>query len=74
MDGGPIALVCDGDIVTIDAAVRQINLEVDETTLEKRRQEWAKSGKNKLRVKRGALAKYARLVQNASEGAITDLF
>jgi len=74
LDGGPIALVKDGDRITISAEAREINLHVDEDTLQKRRVEWEATKRDQLRVKRGVLAKYARLVQDASQGAVTDLF
>ncbi|UZJ52364.1 hypothetical protein CBS101457_001684 [Exobasidium rhododendri] len=74
LDGGPIALVKDGDRITIDAGSRQINLHIDEETLQERRTEWLATKRDQLRVKRGILAKYARLVQDASQGAITDMF
>lgn len=74
IDGGPIALVRDGDRVTIDAETREINLHVDAATLDKRRAEWEAKKMDTLRVKRGVLAKYARLVHDASQGAVTDLF
>ncbi|KAL1892819.1 hypothetical protein Cpir12675_004353 [Ceratocystis pirilliformis] len=68
--GGPIALVCDGDQITIDAVGNEINIEgVSEEEMAKRRAElepW------KPAITRGALAKYARLVSDASHGAVTD--
>ena len=67
--GGPIGLVEDGDIIHIDAAKREINLQVDEATLALRRQNWR--AENKVPT-RGTLAKYAKLVSSASLGAVTD--
>jgi len=67
--GGPIGLVEDGDIIHIDAANREINLQVDEATLALRRKDWR--AENKV-PSRGTLAKYARLVSSASLGAVTD--
>lgn len=64
--GGPIALVRDGDRVTLDVARRELNLQVDAEELERRRQEW----KVLERPLRGVLAKYARLVGSAAEGAV----
>ena len=64
--GGPIALVRDGDQVTLDVARRELNLQVDAEELERRRQEW----KVLERPLRGVLAKYARLVGSAAEGAV----
>lgn len=67
-EGGPLALVEDGDRIVIDAHDRTIDLDVDEATLASRRKNWERpSGPH-----RGVLAKYARLVASASEGAITD--
>lgn len=68
-DGGPIALIEDGDKITIDAVARTIDLHVDEATLAQRKANWKAP---EPRYKRGVLAKYARLVSSASEGAVTD--
>jgi dihydroxy-acid dehydratase len=69
--GGPIALVKDGDIITIDAEKHEINLDVSAEELAKRKQELKPPKPN---VTRGTLAKYAALVSDASRGAMTDLF
>ena len=67
--GGTIALVQDGDKITIDAPARSLHLHVSETELEQRRAAW----KPPLpRYTRGVLAKYARLVSTSSLGAVTD--
>ena len=66
--GGPIAFVREGDAVTIDADAKTLTLEVSEAELAKRRQGWVKP---EIRVKRGVLAKYARTVGSASQGAVT---
>jgi dihydroxy-acid dehydratase len=66
--GGPIALVHDGDEVEIDAEGRRIDLRVDESELAARRAGWSAP---EPRYATGALAKYARLVSSASEGAVT---
>jgi dihydroxy-acid dehydratase len=66
--GGPIALVKESDRITIDADAKKLTLEVDEAELGRRRQAWVKPP---LRVERGVLAKYARTVGSASQGAIT---
>ena len=66
--GGPIALVRDGDRIEIDAESRRIDLLVDEAELAKRRSAWKPPAP---RYETGALAKYARLVSSASEGAVT---
>ena len=67
--GGPIALVNDGDSITIDAHERLIQLNVGQEELELRKAAWKKPS---LKYKRGLLAKYSRLVTTASQGAITD--
>jgi dihydroxy-acid dehydratase len=66
--GGPIALVREGDSITIDADHKTLTLNVSEAELAKRRQGWVKP---EIRVKRGVLAKYARTVGSASQGAVT---
>jgi dihydroxy-acid dehydratase len=67
--GGTIALVQDGDKITIDAPARSLHLHVSEMELEQRRAAW----KPPLpRYTRGVLAKYARLVSTSSLGAVTD--
>ncbi|TFH85962.1 dihydroxy-acid dehydratase [Billgrantia azerbaijanica] len=68
-DGGPLALVEDGDTITIDAEADTLDVAVDETELERRRAAWQKP---QPRYTRGVLAKYARLVSSASTGAVTD--
>jgi dihydroxy-acid dehydratase len=67
--GGTIALVEEGDSVTIDAHRLLIQLNVDEKTLAARRARWTPPAP---RYTRGLLAKYMRLVSTASRGAITD--
>jgi dihydroxy-acid dehydratase len=66
--GGPIALVKEGDRITIDAGAKEVRLEVDEAEMKRRRAAWKAPPP---RVARGVLAKYARCVRSASEGAIT---
>ena len=68
-DGGPIALVRDGDRITIDAKKRVIELEVSDAELAQRRAAWTAPP---LRAQRGTLAKYIRSVRTASEGCVTD--
>ncbi len=70
-DGGTIAFVKDGDIITIDAETNSISLEVSEEELQQRRQNWTAP---QLKVKRGVLYKYARTVSSASKGCVTDEF
>ena len=64
--GGPIALVRDGDLIVLDMDRRELNLLVDAEELARRQQEW----KAPQAPQRGVLAKYARLVGSAAEGAI----
>lgn len=66
-EGGLIALVEDGDIISIDMNACTINLEVDEETIAKRRAAWVKP---EPKVKTGYLARYAKLVTSANTGAI----
>lgn len=68
VDGGPISLVRDGDLIRVDIAARTIDLLVDDAELEARRKGWAPLPP---RYTRGVLAKYSKLVHSASEGAIT---
>ena len=67
--GGPIALVEEGDIVTIDVDRRALDLDVDAAVLEARRARWTPP---EPRYKTGVLAKYAALVSSASQGAVTN--
>ncbi|KAI1499714.1 dihydroxy-acid/6-phosphogluconate dehydratase [Biscogniauxia marginata] len=67
-EGGPIALVEDGDTITIDADRRVINTDVSETVMEFRRRDWMP---RPPRYSKGTLTKYAALVSNASEGCVT---
>jgi len=67
--GGPIALIEDGDEIRIDAVERSITLAVPDAELTRRRELWSAPPPY---AERGLLAKYARLVGSASEGAVTD--
>ena len=67
--GGAIALVREGDLVTIDAEARRLSLDVEEGEIARRRAAWSPPPP---RYRRGVLAKYARLVSSASLGAVTD--
>jgi dihydroxy-acid dehydratase len=69
-DGGPIALVEDGDEIVIDAVADSIELKVSDEELQRRRAAWKRP---QPRYTRGVLAKYARTVSSASTGAVTDL-
>lgn len=69
--GGPLAVVKDGDWVSIDAKKNELNVEVSEEELLARLKQWQPPKKP---VTRGVLAKYVKLVGDASHGAVTDLF
>jgi dihydroxy-acid dehydratase len=68
-DGGPIALVENGDRITIDAETREISMDISDAALAERRKSWKQPAPH---YARGVLAKYAKLVSSASEGAVTD--
>jgi dihydroxy-acid dehydratase len=67
--GGPLALVKNGDPITIDAKKRQLNLDLPASEIKKRRKTWTAP---RPRYTRGVLAKYASAVTSASLGAVTD--
>ena len=67
--GGPIALVRDGDRITIDADRNLLQLEVDDEEIARRRAAWKAP---EPRYTRGVLAKYAKSVGSSSNGAVTD--
>jgi dihydroxy-acid dehydratase len=68
-DGGPIALVRDGDRIIIDASKCELHVELSEQELAARRTAWKPPAP---RVTNGVLGKYVRLVRSASEGCVTD--
>jgi dihydroxy-acid dehydratase len=67
--GGGIALVRDGDVISIDAEKRVLQLEISEQEFQKRKENWKPPAP---RVTRGVLAKYVKLVSSSSLGAVTD--
>ena len=67
--GGAIAIVEDGDTITIDSVKNELQLHLDDDVIQQRLAKWTRP---KPRYTRGVLAKYARLVSSASEGAVTD--
>ena len=69
--GGPLAIVKNGDKITIDAESRAITLHVEEAEIAARLAKWKKP---KPRYTKGVLAKYAKLTSSASEGAVTDRY
>lgn len=70
-DGGTIALVHDGDTITIDAETNSITLEISDKEFQERKQQWKAPN---LKVSRGVLFKYAKTVSSASQGCVTDEF
>ena len=70
-DGGPIGLLVDGDVITIDAKNNTISVDLDDSALKARRENWTQPAP---RYTRGVLAKYAKLTTSASEGAVTDKY
>ena len=69
-EGGPIALVRDGDVITIDAVENTVTMAVGDEELERRRKEWKAPP---LKVDQGTLFKYVKLVSDASHGCVTDV-
>ena len=68
MTGGPIALLRDGDAISMDVETRELSMRVSEEELSRRREAWSPPAP---RYTRGVLAKYAKLVSSAAEGAVT---
>ena len=66
--GGPIGLIEEGDRILIDAQTRELNVDLDDAELERRRAGWRPP---ETTIRRGALAKYRACVSSASEGAVT---
>ena len=69
-DGGPIALVKDGDVITIDAVNNKIDVQLSNEELAERKKQWQQP---ELKVKFGVLYKYAKQVSSASKGCLTDI-
>ncbi|GGJ06008.1 dihydroxy-acid dehydratase [Paenibacillus hunanensis] len=68
--GGPIGLLQNGDIITINSDIQEIRVEVSDEELAARAKAWVQPP---LKVKSSVLGKYAKLVSSASKGAVTDL-
>jgi dihydroxy-acid dehydratase len=68
-EGGPIALVRNGDIITIDAEKNELSVAVSDAEMSARKAAWKMPA---YKATRGTLAKYIRLVKSASEGCVTD--
>ena len=68
-EGGPIALVRDGDMITMDAGKNELSVAVSDAEMAKRKAAWKTPP---YKAARGTLYKYIRSVKNASEGCVTD--
>ncbi|MCW8963578.1 MAG: dihydroxy-acid dehydratase [Gammaproteobacteria bacterium] len=68
-EGGAIALIKDGDVITINADLNTLNVDIDEDDMRQRRENWSMPP---YKATRGTLSKYIKLVKNASEGCVTD--
>ena len=68
-DGGPIALIKDGDVITIDAEEKSLSVDVSDDEMQKRHGQWTMPP---YKANRGTLYKYIKTVKNASEGCVTD--
>ncbi|MEX0601544.1 MAG: dihydroxy-acid dehydratase, partial [Rhodothermales bacterium] len=68
-DGGPIAFVRDGDVVTIDADNRSIDVDVSEGEMNRRKADWSAPA---YKATRGTLRKYIKCVRPADVGCVTD--
>jgi len=68
--GGPIAIIKNNDIITIDAQKNTIDLQLNENEIKDRLKQWKAP---KLKVNKGTLYKYAKNVSTASLGCVTDL-
>jgi len=68
-EGGPVGIIEDGDVITIDADTRKLDVDLAQDELDKRQREWTMPP---YKFERGTLAKYTRLVSSASEGCVTD--
>jgi dihydroxy-acid dehydratase len=68
-DGGPIALVADGDIIHIDAKQNRIDVALSDSELAKRRKAWVAPP---LKATKGTLFRYIKDVKSATEGCVTD--
>ena len=67
--GGPLAIIENGDTITIDAETNELKLDINEHEIARRLESWKQPAP---RYTRGVLAKYAKLVNSASQGAVTD--
>lgn len=67
MEGGPIALIKEGDIISIDIPGKRIDLKISDEEMEKRKKEWKKP---EPKIKEGVLYRYAQMVSSAAQGAV----
>ena len=70
MEGGPIAVIKEGDLIKIDVPKRELNIELDNDEIARRKQVWVQP---EPKVKRGLLALYAKTTSSANKGAIREL-
>ena len=68
-EGGPIALIQNGDLISVDAEIRRIDINVSDEEMKARRAKWVAP---EYKAKRGTLYKYIKNVKSASEGCVTD--
>ncbi|VAW82235.1 Dihydroxy-acid dehydratase [hydrothermal vent metagenome] len=68
-EGGPIGLIRDGDIINIDAGKQQLDVDISDTEMQRRRSEWSMPP---YMAQRGTLYKYIKNVKDASQGCVTD--
>ena len=68
-EGGPIALIRDGDFIKIDAEAKTLSVDISDAEMQQRHKDWTMPA---YKAERGTLAKYIKLVRNASEGCVTD--
>ena len=68
-EGGPVGLIRDGDFIKIDAEEKTLSVDISDAEMEQRRKDWTMPA---YKAERGTLAKYIKLVRNASEGCVTD--
>jgi dihydroxy-acid dehydratase len=68
-EGGPLALIRDGDVISIDADSKTLSVDVSDTDMEQRRKAWTMPA---YKATRGTLYKYIQCVRNASDGCVTD--
>jgi len=68
-EGGPLALIRDGDVISIDAEMKTLSVNISDTEMEQRHKDWMMPP---YKAERGTLYKYIQCVRNASEGCVTD--